>query len=148
MFPFHHHSWGLDWFSIFERVIALAIVAVPAFLYRYYRYLQQEEILHELAKLRTKGVELRNEGSKKNLTKKEFDEWRSELKDWENVLITTAEKFSPVVSERLKTLDLVPAIKFKKVTNDKQLRTLSYFTKTLERVDHILETRFRPTHAP
>ena len=137
------------WVRVFETVVAVLIVGVPAYLYRLYQYKKQENTLHELAKLRTSGVILRNEGLQKNYTlHEEFYEWNVRIEAWNKELNTTAEKFSPVVSERLRTLDRFKTEGYKGIVNPDQTYEISYVSETLKRVDHILETRFRPTHTP
>lgn len=116
-------------------------------LYRRPRFKQQEDILRALAELRLAGVRLRNKGGGKTLEGADFAAWNDEIEAWKKKLFRKAGEFSPVESERLQTLDDMPAQVFA-VQNDDQVFVLRYVSETLRRLDRMLEQRFRPTTAP
>ena len=141
----------IEWHSVYESAITIlfaTLIGVLAYCYRLRQYKKQEKTLYKLAKLRTDGVELRNEGKGVELTDDEFKKWEEKTDGWKEELYETADEFSLVVGERLRTLDLWIHTGFTGEESDRQKKILAYITETLERTDHILEKRFRPTHAP
>lgn len=141
----------------FNAAITVGVGVLAAFLvdrlYRRRRFQKQEDVLLELAKLRTRGVELRNMRPPSYLSRHAAEVWLriwvEGMENWKQALYDTAEKFSSVEAERLKTLDTMTPISFQgfSVSSFQQF-TLLYVSETLRRLDKMLEQRFRPTQSP
>jgi len=124
------------------------IIGLLALLVRWLLYKKQEGLLLELAKLRTEGVGLRNDGLGANLRGRTFNAWNAEIGNWKKKLIDTARRFSPIEAERLDTLDWMEAIKFPSVTNKRQEHILQDTSETLKRLERLLEEKYRPKFQP
>lgn len=138
----------VDEYKFIDTLLAVIIIGLPAYRYRLYRYEKQEKTLFELAMYRTSGVELRNDAKDIKYTDAGFKDWETKYKKWKKDVIDKANEFSPVVSERLKTLDTMDLVTYEGIKNPVYVGHISYLSETLKRIDRILETRFRPTHAP
>ena len=139
-------------------VLLGGIVALGVNWYRRRQFRLQEEVLQELAELRTRGVAIRNQGIDEPFSESDLIDWIFELIGWEHKVLTTAKIFSPVEAERLKTLDRIPALGsegFEAPTmlkldreRPEQAAFLNYYSELLRRLDVMLELRFRPTQSP
>jgi len=144
--------------AAFFTVLFGGIIALGINWYRRRQFRIQEEVLFDLAELRTEGVDYRNVGIDKPFDEGEFELWGKIIDDWYDALLTTAKWFSPVEAERLRTLDRVPNLMedgFEKVklaeiarSNPAQLKRINETSEVLRRLDQMLEQRFRPTQSP
>jgi hypothetical protein len=62
----------------------------------------------DLARLRTKGVEIRNRGIREIDTEQKWDAWRNEASNWNNDVIEALRKNNEADAEWFSVLDIVP----------------------------------------
>ncbi len=144
---------GIDWEAFFNMVLRGAIGAtfsglVAIGVYRATRgrderksieaLSDRDQIIDDLALLRTQGVAIRNKGHQP-LEGDDRDEWIAEVSDWETLLYAKAAELTPATRERLATLDRFPLLQVAGVQDSEQLRVLSMLSETLQRLDRVLE---------
>jgi len=156
---------GIAWCVVYEilfaaaaSALALAAVTFAAnVLYRQPRYRRQQRILERLAVLRTEGVEIRNMRPPRAFLRPPTPDdmnlwlstWYAVVWLWFEALYDTADEFSPVEAERLRTLDwMKPRALDGLLVADNQVSRLLELSQTLERLDIMLQQRFRPQDAP
>jgi hypothetical protein len=138
---------AIDWRQVWTSVVTAAIIAWLTYLFAFFgvpgilRHARKEDQLVEIARLRTLGVQIRNEAeeaaqARKPLSGTALTTWLDDAKGWELEATRAARRFSPVEGERLTTLDrTVPStIPGLDAEYDRMLRILS---TTLIRMDNL-----------
>ena len=158
----------IAWCVVYELLLAavlgaFAVGALTGLIHIFYRvptFNKQERILLDLAKLREKGVKLRNErpppelfiGPVPGVVDIIVDwliQWEAEVGYWYWKVYNKAEELSLVERKRLETIDYVEPRDFREpVMTRQQLQALAELSTTLKRLDNLLQQRFRPKNSP
>jgi len=146
--------------ACFTVLLAGLVAAGVFFFYRQPKYRRQRETLEKLANLRTDGVKLRNMRPPKMLLRSINPNglnawlriWDEAAEKWKNEVYKYADKFSLVEGQRLRTLDWMTTqrnlLADGLVVSWRQFFLLLEISETIERLNKVLEKRFRPQDAP
>ena len=137
----------VDWKQVATSVVTASIVAWLTYVLAFFgvpdilRHARKEDQLLEIARLRTKGVEIRNNGEHpvrkgKPLRGAALAAWLDQANAWELEATKAARKFSPVEGERLTTLDRT-VVSIAPRLNDEYDRMLRIMSTTLIRMDDL-----------
>lgn len=97
----------------------------------------------KLARLRTKGVDLRNKGAA-IVNEQQLGLWINEYEKWNKQMLSVARKLSPSVADWLKTLDTmptIPPISPPKWVNGEHLRYARVWSEKLQRLDTVVRAQ-------
>ena len=137
----------IDWEQVWTSVVTATIIAWLTYFFAFFgvpgilRHARKEDQLLEIARLRTRGVEIRNRGeqaarSRTPLAGTALTTWLNEAALWEREATEAARRFSPVEGERLTTLDRTVPSPVPKL-NDEYDRMLRILSTTLIRMDDL-----------
>ena len=137
----------IDWEQVWTSVVTAIIIAWLTYFFAFFgvpgilRHARKEEQLLEIARLRTRGVAIRNKGEQpvlagRPLSGTALTTWLNEATQWERDATEAARRFSPIEGERLTTLDrtVPPSARRLNPEYDRLLRILS---TTLIRMDDL-----------
>jgi hypothetical protein len=94
----------------------------------------------QLAKLRTKGVDLRNKVSTIE-TELQLETWIKAYEQWNTQLLRLAKKISPATADWLRTLDTMPArppVQAVHWVNNEHIRYARIWSEKLQRLDIVI----------
>lgn len=158
---------GIAWCVVYEILFAavagaVAVGLLALFIHLVYRvptFRCQERKLHKLAELRESGVKLRNMRPPLALIRIRSIApgglntwptiWDEAAENWKLDLYKAAGKLSPVEEKRMRTIDwLSDRPHSGPFATVRQVLLLLELSATIERLDNMLQQRFRPRNSP
>lgn len=137
----------VDWEQVWTSVVSATLIAWVTYFFAFFgvpgilRHARKEQQLLDIARLRSRGVEIRNRGEqaarlRSPLTGTALTTWLDEGSQWEREATEAARRFSPVEGERLTTLDRTVPSPFPRL-NPEYDRMLRILSTTLIRMDDL-----------